>query len=292
MSSKKKNESASQQDAGVSAESAEEDESQRQMVLHREYETLTENLSTMKRRVEQLRKENEFLQKEIAQSRMESKEYMSYMSERAEKRQNAIVTLSDQSQKKLEELQGQRQSMQDKHEEQTNELQMEILQMENQLARLNSEIADLIEVKTLQQQQSCRIAELEEELSTMQCHHSESLVAQKADFIEKKKSFEQQAEYTVQALTISAKKEASRSLMSYRNRMFEEKKSMHEECKNVLQRTQALQKQKVTLQNHRQQLLLEQKCMQKIHTQWISPRSKYTTPANANNNEHPQSNHQ
>lgn len=40
----------------------------------------------------------------------------------------------------------------------------------------------------------------------MQCHHSESLVALKADFIKKKKSCEQQAEDTVHALTISANK--------------------------------------------------------------------------------------
>lgn len=36
MSSMKKSELESQQDAGVSAESAEQDESQRQMLLHRE----------------------------------------------------------------------------------------------------------------------------------------------------------------------------------------------------------------------------------------------------------------
>ncbi|KAI2662801.1 Coiled-coil domain-containing protein 166 [Labeo rohita] len=274
MSSMKKSELESQQDAGVSAESAEQDESQRQMLLHRE------------------RKENEFLQKEIAQSRMESKEYMSYMSKGAEKRQNSIVTLSDQSHKELKELQGQRQSMQDKHDEQTNELQTEILQTENQLALLNREIADLKEVKTLKQQQSCRITELEEELTTMQCNHSESLVAQKAEFIKKKQSCEQQAKDTVQALTISANKEASHSLMSYMNRVFQVKKSLQEEYKYLLQRTQALQKQQVSLQNDQQQLLLEQMCMQKIHAQCISPRSKYTTPANANKNEHPQSNHQ
>ncbi|XP_026122124.1 protein GRIP [Carassius auratus] len=285
MSSKKRSESKSQQDADVSAES--DGQEDRQRLLHREYETLTENLCTLKRRVEQKRKENEFLQIEIAQSRIESKEYMSYMSKRAEKRQNAILNLSDQSHEELEELQRQRQNMQDKHEEQSSELQMEILQTENQLALLNSEIADLKEVKTLKEQQSCRITELERELSTMQCHHSESLVALKADFIKKKKSCEQQAEDTVHALTISASKEASHSLMSYINKVFQEKKSLHEEYKFLFQRALALQKQQDALQTHRQQLLLEQKCMQKIHAQRISLHSKYATPAGANNTEHP-----
>ncbi|XP_043101367.1 BICD family-like cargo adapter 1 [Puntigrus tetrazona] len=284
MSSKKTSESKSQQDAGVSAESEGQDESQRQTLLHKEYETLTENLSTLKRRVEQKRKDNQFLQNEIAQSRIESKEYMSYMSERAEKRQKAILNLSDQSRKELEELQRQRQNMQDKHKEQSDELQTEILQMENQLALLNSEIVGLKEVETLQQQQSCRITELEKELTTMQCQHSESLVALKADFIKKKKSCEQQAVDTVHAFTISANKEASRYLTSYINKEFQEKESLHEEHELLFQRALALKKQQDTLQTHRQKLLLEQKSMQKTHAQYTSLRSKYRTSAGANNN--------
>ncbi len=80
--------------------------------------------------------------------------------------------------------------------------------------------------------------------------------------------------------------------MSYINKVFQEKKSLHEEYKLLFQRAQALQKQQDALQTHRQQLLLEQKCMQKIHAQRISLRSKYTTPGGASNNEHPQSDYQ
>ncbi len=80
--------------------------------------------------------------------------------------------------------------------------------------------------------------------------------------------------------------------MSYINKVFQEKKSLHEEYKLLFQRAQALQKQQDALQTHRQQLLLEQKYMQKIHAQRISLRSKYTTPGGASNNEHPQSDYQ
>ncbi|XP_051754977.1 basal body-orientation factor 1 [Ctenopharyngodon idella] len=292
MSSKKKSESKHQEDANVSAERAEQDESQREMLLHIEYDTLTENLSTVKRRVEQLRKKNELLQNEVDQTRIENVEYISYLSKKAEKRQNAIVTLSDQSHQELEELQRQRQNMQDKHEEKTKELQREILQMENQLAKLNIEIADLKEVKTLQQQHLCRIAELERELTALQCHHSETLVALKADFISKKKSQEQEAENTVRDLTISANKEASHYMMSYSNEVFQENKNLREELKNLYRRHQALYRQQGALQTHRRQLLLEQEYVQKLHTQRISSCSESTTPADANNKEHPQSNHQ
>ncbi|XP_056124667.1 BICD family-like cargo adapter 1 [Rhinichthys klamathensis goyatoka] len=291
MSSKKKSESKHKQDANVSAESAEQGESH-EMLLHREYDTLTENLSTLKRRVELLRKENEFLQNEVDQTRKENVEYISYLSKKAEKRQNAIVTQSDQSHQELEELQRQRQNMQDKHEEKKNELQREILQTENQLAKLNIEIADLKEVKTLQQQQLCCITELERELTSLQCHHSKTLVALKADFNRKMKSQEQQAEYQVQALTISANKEVSHSMMSFTNVVYQENKSLCEELKNLVHRDEALSSQLVALQNHQRQLLLEREYVQKLRTQRISSCSKSTTPAAANNKEHPQRNHQ
>lgn len=291
MSSKKKSESKPQQDANVSTESAEQGESQREMLLHREYDTLTENLSTLKRRVELLRKENEFLQNEVDQTRKENVEYISYLSKKAENRQNAIVTQSDQSHQELEDLQRQRQNMQDKHEEKKNELQREILQMENQLSKLNIEIADLKEVKTLQQQQLCCITELEKELTSLQCHHSKTLVALKADFNRKMKSQEQQAEDQVQALTISANKEASHYMMSYTNEVYQENKSLCEELKNLVQRDDALHSQLDALQNHRRQLLLEREYVQKLRTQRISSCSK-STPVGANNKEPTQSNHQ
>ncbi|XP_067257236.1 coiled-coil domain-containing protein 166 [Chanodichthys erythropterus] len=292
MSSKKKSESKHQQDANVSAERAEQDESQREMLLHIEYDTLSENLSTLKRRVEQLRKENEFLQKEVDQTHIENVEYISYLSKKAEKRQNAIVTLSDQSHRELEELQRQRQIMQDKHQEKTNELQREILQTENQLAKLNIEIADLKEVKTLQQQHLCRIAQLERELTALQSHNSETLVALKADFIRKKKSQEQEAENTMQALTITANKEASHYIKSYSNEMFQQNKSLREELNKLYLRYQALSRQQGALQSHQRQLLLEQEYVQMLRAQRISSCSESTTSACANNKEHPQSNHQ
>ncbi|XP_039507129.1 cytadherence high molecular weight protein 2 isoform X2 [Pimephales promelas] len=287
MSSMKKSESKNLQDANVSAERAEQDESH-EMLLHREYDTLTENLSTLKRRVAQLRKENEFLQNELDWTRKENVEFISYLSNKAEKRQNAIVT---QSHQELEKLQRQRQNMQDKHEEKKNELEREILQTENQLAKLNIEIADLKEVKTLQQQQLCCITELERELTSLQSHHSKTLVALKADVNRKMKSLKQQAKDQMQALTTSANK-LYHSMMSSTNVVHQQNKSLCEELKNLVLRDEALRSQWVALRNHQRQLLLDRECVQKLRTQRISSCSKSTTPAGANNKEHPQRNHQ
>ncbi|CAM4519493.1 unnamed protein product [Leuciscus chuanchicus] len=223
---------------------------------------------------------------------LDSVEYISYLSKAAEKRQNAIVTLSDRSHQELEELQRQRRNMQDKHEEKKNELLREILLMENQLAKLNIEIADLKEVKTLQQQQLCCITELQGELTSLQCHHSKTLLALKADFNKKMKSQVQQAEDQMQALIISANKEASHCMMSYTKNVYQENKSLCEEFKNLFLRDEALHSQRDALLNHQRQLLLEREYVQKLRTQRISSCSKSTTPAGANNKEHPRSNHQ
>ncbi|XP_067307873.1 coiled-coil domain-containing protein 166 [Pseudorasbora parva] len=289
MSTKKKSESKHLQDANISDERA---ESESEMLLQREYDSLTENLSILKRRVEQLRKENEFLQNEVDQTRKENVEYISYLSKKAEKRQNAIVTLSDQSHQEVEELRRQRQNMQEKHEEKTSELHREILQTENQLAKLNIEIADLKEVKTLQQQQLCHIAELERELTAMQCDKSKTLVALKADFIKKKNNQEGKAKDKMRSLTISANKQASHNVMSYTNEVFQEHQNLSEELKNLLQRNQALLSQQDALETHRRQLLLEREYVQKLRAQRISLCSKSTKPAGANNKQHPQRKHQ
>ncbi|KAA0723134.1 hypothetical protein E1301_Tti005253 [Triplophysa tibetana] len=184
---------------------------------------------------------------------------------RAEQRQNAIVTLSDQSHQELEELRRQKKKMQDEHEKQTNELNREIIQKENELALLNDEITDLRNLKTLQHQQMCRIAELENELTVMQSFHSESLVALKAHFLEKKKNYEQEARDKLQALRTTAIMEASHCLMDYTKKVYEENKHLNEILKQLVQRYQDLQRQNDHLQKQQQQLQLERNFAQGLH---------------------------
>ncbi|XP_056610572.1 putative uncharacterized protein DDB_G0268364 [Triplophysa dalaica] len=268
MSSKEKNKKLkAEQEVDASAESAEQsqDQSEREMLLQKEYETLTYNLNSLKTRVQQLRRENEFLQNEADKTRMESVKYISYLSKRAEKRQNAIVTLSDHSHQELEELRIQKQKMQDEHEKQTNELKMEIMQKENELALLKDEITDLRNLKTLQQQQMCRIAELENDLNVMQSFHSESVVALKAHFLEKKTNYEQEARDRLQALRTSAIREASHCLMDYTKKVYEENKHLNEILKQLVQRYQDLQRQNDHLQKQQQQLQLERNFAQGLH---------------------------
>ncbi|XP_051554028.1 interaptin-like [Myxocyprinus asiaticus] len=277
MSSKKKSESERQQDADVAIP----EESERATFLQIEYDTISENLSSLKRQVEQLRRENEFLQNEVNQTRMENKEHISYLSEKAERKQNAIVTVSDQSHQELNELRRQSQNMQDEYKEQTNELKNKILQKENELTLLNMEIADLRESKTLQQQQLCRIAELERELAAIYCHNTESLVALKAGFLQEKKSYERQAADKLHAFSISAKREAPRYLMSHQKEVFQENQCLLETLKQLVPRADTLNRQHDLLQTQRRQLLLERENMQGLHCQRFPPHSQSIKPTGA-----------
>ncbi|CDQ69288.1 unnamed protein product [Oncorhynchus mykiss] len=73
MPPKKKGESALKHDtAGQGVEDSEHPGSDSEALLQREYDKLTDTLNNLKRKVEKLRRENEFLQNEANQTRMES----------------------------------------------------------------------------------------------------------------------------------------------------------------------------------------------------------------------------
>ncbi|XP_035639894.1 coiled-coil domain-containing protein 166 isoform X1 [Oncorhynchus keta] len=283
MPPKKKGESALKQDtAGQGVEDSEHPGSDSEALLQREYDKLTDTLNNLKRKVEKLRRENEFLQNEANQTRMESQEYMSYMSKRTQKRQSAIVTLSDQNHQAQENLKRQREENLDKYQEQANELKKEILEKENELALLNIEIAELREFKSLQQQQLGRIAELEREVTSMHCRHSESLQALKAGFLSEKERYEAQAKQKIQALALAANREASRCLMSHTRAVSLENQHLREELQQLIQRAHSLRGLQDQLQAQRQQLLLEREYVRELRrlraTPGPTPQGSHTRP--------------
>ncbi|XP_072544899.1 coiled-coil domain-containing protein 166 [Salminus brasiliensis] len=233
--------------------------------LQTEYDTLTETLSALKIRAEQLRRDNDFLQNEVYQTRMESQEYMSYISKRTQKRQSAIVSLNDQSQKELEDLRRQREKALEKYQEQATELKREILQKENELARLNFEIAELRELESLKQQQLSRIAELEQEVAAMHFHHSNTLLALKARFLKEKKHYEAQAKHKVQEFVQTANKEAYRCLLSHMQEVSQENQRLRKELQMLIPRAHALRGHQQLLQTQHRNLLLEKEHMQKLY---------------------------
>ncbi|XP_031441190.1 basal body-orientation factor 1 [Clupea harengus] len=248
-------------------------ESDKDSVLQKEYGILTNTLLNLKRKLEQLRKENEFLQNEANQTRMESHEYMAYVSKRTQKRQKAIVTLSDQNHQQLESLSEQREKLLEKYEEQASELKQKILEKENELALLNIEIADLREFKSLQQQQLSRIAELEKEGLAMRCCHSESLQALKSDFLTKKECHQNQAQQEVNNLALAANREASECLLSHTQEVAQENECLRTELQQLIQRAHVLRTHQDRLQAQRRQLLMEKEYVQELRRLRAVPHS-------------------
>ncbi|XP_063043118.1 basal body-orientation factor 1 isoform X2 [Engraulis encrasicolus] len=205
---------------------------------------------------------------------MESHEYMSYMSKRTQKRQKAIVTLSDQNNQQLESLREQREALLAKSEEQAGELKQKILEKENELALLNVEIAELREFKSLQQQQLSCIAELEREVVTMRCHHSEALQTLKSDFLADKERYQAQAQKEVHELALAANKEASECLRSHTQEVAQENRQLRGELQQLIQRAHALQKHQTHLRSQERQLLLEKEYVQELRRLRAAPHSQ------------------
>ncbi|KAL2079474.1 hypothetical protein ACEWY4_025218 [Coilia grayii] len=271
-------------------------DSDKDSLLQKEYDILTNTLLNLKRTLENLRKENEFLQNEVNQTRMESHEYMSYMSKRTQKRQKAIVTLSDQNHQQLESLREQREELLAKYEEQACELKQKILEKENELALLNLEIAELREFKSLQQQQLSCIAELEKEVVSMRCHHSEALQALKSDFLAEKERYQTQAQKEVNDLAMAANKEASKCLLSHTQEVAQENRHLRGELQQLIQRAHALQRHQGHLRAQQRQLLLEKEYVQELRRLRAVPHSPgrpqggdtTETPAELGTNSHRQ----
>ncbi|XP_017328033.1 uncharacterized protein ccdc166 isoform X1 [Ictalurus punctatus] len=259
-----KKQKKSKASGGSKKEEDKEKEAEREAQLHREYESLTETLINLKKRKEQLRRDNEVLQREADQICMDSQEYKSYMSKRAQKRQNASVTLTDPRQQRLEELSKQREEMVEKHKEWVNGLKNDILEKETELAMLNLEITKLEDVKSLQQQQLDRIAELKEEVVTVNCHHCKTLHTLKAKSLMEKERYKAESKRMLWEVICQVNKDASVSMLSYIQQVTEENFCMYKELQQLIQRAQALRSHQQFLQTQRRQILLEKKCVQEL----------------------------
>ncbi|XP_047672270.1 mRNA export factor GLE1-like isoform X2 [Tachysurus fulvidraco] len=233
-------------------------------------ESLTETRNNLRRTVEQLRCDNLLLQNEVDRIRMETQECLSYMSKLTQKHQDESVGLSDLRQEKLEELNKKREEMVEKHNEQVNALKNKILEKESELAQLKLESAELGDMKSLRQQQLDRIAELEQEVVSAHCRYSETLNTLKANSFIEKEQHKAASKVTVREYTLKANKEASVSLLSYIQQVFEENHRLHEELQQLIQRAQTLRHHDQLLQKQRRQLLMEKKFGQELQCVRIS----------------------
>ncbi|XP_078609868.1 coiled-coil domain-containing protein 166-like [Branchiostoma floridae x Branchiostoma japonicum] len=245
--------------AGTAAPSAEPPEGEdREELLAKQLQSVNDELAEKKRRVEELRKENEWLQQEAHQTRVESHEYMSYMAKKTHKRQSTIVSLSDQNQKEIEKLQQEKSEVLAEYEQKKAGLRQLLLERENELAKTKKELQELDEFKKLQADQISRIKDLEREVLKMRGVHSDTLQQLKAQFLKEKSDYQHESDQRITSMGKLANKEAARCLDEHTQMIKLENRQLRHELLNLIKETRALHEHKLRLEDQRKELLREQ----------------------------------
>jgi len=232
--------------------------SEKEEFLQKELDVLTDQLTAVKKKVEDLRQENDWLQTEAQKIRVESHEYMSYMEKKTNKRQTTIVSLSDHNQKEIADIQEQKQAMLEEYESKKQALRAILMEKENMLTKTKNELHDLEEYKNLQRDQQATIKDLEREVMAMRAKHSDAIQQLKTKFLNEKREFQHDSDNKITALAKQANKEAGICLTSHTQNIKSENRRLRHELLLLIRKTRALHEHRVTLEDQRVQLRMEQ----------------------------------
>ncbi|XP_060071782.1 coiled-coil domain-containing protein 166-like [Ylistrum balloti] len=231
---------------------------EKELILQQELVKVTSDLENARKKVEDLRKENDWLQQEANRVRNESHEYMSYMEKKTSKRQTTIITLSDHNKHQIRNILLEKEIMEKEFDEKKQALQLLLLEKENSLKKTKDELADLTPLKTLQTEQLNKIKELEKEVMQMRTKHSETIQSLKSTFLRDKKEFQNDSENRIATLQKKANKEAIQCLTDHTNAIKLENRNLRRELLELIKTTRAYQEHKRELEEQRKQLLREQ----------------------------------
>lgn len=231
---------------------------EKELILQQELVKVTSDLENARKKVEDLRKENDWLQQEANRVRNESHEYMSYMEKKTSKRQTTIITLSDHNKQQIRNILLEKEIMEKEFDEKKQALEILLLEKQNSLKKTKDELADLAPLKTLQTEQLNKIKELEKEVMQMRTKHSETIQSLKSTFLRDKREFQSDSENRIATLQKKANKEAIQCLTEHTNAIKLENRNLRRELLELIKTTRAYQEHKRELEEQRKQLLREQ----------------------------------
>nr|XP_002132105.1 coiled-coil domain-containing protein 166-like [Ciona intestinalis] len=238
--------------------------SDREVLLQKECDGLTSDLSRLKQEVDELRKENEFLQEEAQQTRIESHEYMSYMAKKTHKRQTTIISLSDQNERELDKINRQKELMLADYEEKKTALKTSLLEKENLLAKANKEFQDLAEYRELREEQLKKIKQLEREVLRMRGKHSDTIQQLKSQFLQEKAEYTDESEEKIQELAKEANKKAVLCLAEHADSIKQENRTLRAELLELIKKSRILNQHKKKLEDQKHELLREKQYSEDI----------------------------
>ncbi|XP_050393685.2 coiled-coil domain-containing protein 153 [Patella vulgata] len=231
---------------------------EKEILLQEELEKVSSDLDNAKKRVEDLRMENDWLQQEAQKVRVESHEYMSYIEKKTSKRQTTIITLSDHNKQQIKNIKLEKQLMEEEYDEKKKALEGMLLEKQHLSEKTTQELTDLQEYKNLQTEQLNKIKELEKEVMQMRVKHSETIQDLKANFLEKKRNYEDDSTSRIQTLEKKANKEAVQCLTDHTDNIKTENRRLRRELLKLIQKTRALNDHNSELEDQRKELLREQ----------------------------------
>ncbi|XP_076458449.1 coiled-coil domain-containing protein 166-like [Babylonia areolata] len=237
---------------------------EKEIMLQEELAKVTKELEDSKKRVDDLRHENDWLQQEAQKVRIESHEYMSYMEKKTSKRQTTIITLSDHNKQEIRNIQLQRQTMEEEFDEKKKALEALLLEKQHLLQKTEQELTDLQEYKNLQTEQLTKIRDLERQVSEMRSHHTHTIQQLKSDFLRQKREYQSDSDNRIQSLEKKANKEAMQCLTDHTNHIKLENRELRQELLSLIQTTRALNEHQKELEEQRRQLLREQNYTQDL----------------------------
>ncbi|XP_068135963.1 coiled-coil domain-containing protein 166-like isoform X1 [Hyperolius riggenbachi] len=240
--------------------------SERERHLQEEHSRLIIEQDGLRRRLDQLRRENEFLQEEAERVRVESQEYLLYMSKRSQKRQDVIISLNDQNRRELEDIRRQKEELELFFNQEEKKLRDQILQRESELANVKKELKELEPMKELQQEQRALIKRLEDEVMSSRGKHADSLLRVKSAFLRQKMQCQKDSEQQLNQLSQKAQEEAKNALQDVSQKVREENQVLRQELLQLIHQFRVLQTQKKKLEEQNKQLLKEQQCQKEVRS--------------------------
>ncbi|XP_007488738.1 coiled-coil domain-containing protein 166 [Monodelphis domestica] len=244
---------------------------ERYQFLQREFASLTEQLDTYEKRVQNVLLENDFLDREAARLREENRQYTVYMSSRAQHLANFIITLDAQNRADLAQVHSQQAELSHIYEGREHAVRAQLTEMEARASNMAYQVELLQPFKDLQLEQMARIKTLERELLHMRVEHTQLLHCVKGRFLEDKAACEREARQQVQLLVRRAEREATRSLLVHIQSIKAENRRLRQELLELLQRTKVLQDIRQDLLERRRRLRQDHQDAQdmaQIHT-WL-----------------------
>ncbi|NXW38244.1 CC166 protein, partial [Phaetusa simplex] len=237
---------------------------ERKLYLQKEYKILAEHLNTYMGRVEHFLQENKFLEKEAQQNQEEGSAYLSYLTKHNQKCQNLIITLNDQNHTDLSQVWTQKEELISQYTEKEKELRSSLMNMETKYCLMNKEVEDLQPFKdrSVQQEQTKKIKELEKELLVTKIQHSDEMHKIKSRFLQAKADCEMDFHQKIQVLTKKAEEAAIQSLIQHIKQVKAENWRLRQELLRLIQYSKILKETKVQLIEQQEQLLRENQYIQ------------------------------